>query len=426
MQVHEFSPVADLAVELNVDSTQHLFLISSASLRVASPVWRKTLDPDTEFAPLGTISANGREYRKTTVFDTTVTALTIIFDIFHYRTARVPRSVGFATLNGIALLADEFDFAKALSPWPQFWIDSCLENKDPDSKDTLDACAEGWLFVAVVFSDIPASAGIVEKASKILISHLVVESVYEGNEEVRQKFYRWTPMAPDVIAGFGGLLSQWANSRYFGATHYRKMEVNLELVPQHILDFVLMERLERLTRVLEPMYKLVESMMSLKAHDDVFGFSTANDLACCKNQDCFALALGSLMRSLRRQKIQDLLLADCLEIPSASLAEIVSAVQSLQMTTIMFKRHDQDSIVPNHQRSLLTLDRNYLDPLLKQLGVGDLFVRNTSIGLMRENGFGGPFQVCPLAKQLDLIQSQAKYQLERVPGYVTPAESESF
>ncbi|KAF3922955.1 hypothetical protein ABW20_dc0101908 [Dactylellina cionopaga] len=174
-KTYSCSPIADVVVECQ-DS---MLLVSSTTLRVASPVWRKILDPDTEFSPLPTVTLDGKEYKKTVVNDIEAELLIVVFNIFHYNTATVPRTFEFSALRSIALVADEYDFGKALLPWTEFWVANL--SRSPSHIDLLTTTGyEDWLFIATTF-DVPDSLAIIQNVSKQLILEGVVQSKPEGS-----------------------------------------------------------------------------------------------------------------------------------------------------------------------------------------------------------------------------------------------------
>ncbi|KAK6531712.1 hypothetical protein TWF694_002888 [Orbilia ellipsospora] len=411
MEVHEFSPVADLVVELNNDepeSNRHCFLVSAAALRVASPVWRKILDPDTGFAPLGTIEVNGKQYRKTTVYGTTVETLSIFFDIFHYKTAKTPRKVAFSTLQGIALLADEFDISTALSPWPQFWIESCLEDKNPYSQSSEGTAAEIWLFIGIIFSN----AVIVERASRYLLLHLRVATNVESSET--QGLTRWIPLLFRTGVVQKKMEGEW----------YTEIDLNLELIPQTILNFILTERRELLREILEPIKLFARELLTESSGSQK-----------CANVDCFSMALGSLTRSFTTGLLQNLIFMEDWEHPKYSLSEAYSAIRELEMTTFVFRKKRRSVAECRHRQNF----PGFRDPLLRNITNPEVlsltreldskwggpyeFFHRSSISysnIAKQPDASGEFEVCPLAKEFLDLQKAAKEKYMNIVGYIAP------
>ncbi|KAF3924387.1 hypothetical protein AA313_de0204082 [Arthrobotrys entomopaga] len=402
MEIHTFCPIADLAVELvdETESKQHLFLVSSAALRVASSVWRKTLDPDTEFAPLTTVEVDGKQYRKTTVHDTTVEILQILFDIFHYRTTKTPRKIDFLTLWRIALLADEFDISNALSPWPHFWIESCLEDC-PDS--------EKWLFIGTIFPDVPSSISIVERVSRNLLLHLRVTGDVESPGP--EGLTRWHL----ATAATGH------NEKMIEGVRYEEIDIDLEPIPQNILSFILKRRRELLQEILEPVKLFVRGLMT-----------ESNSHHRCLNSDCFSMALGSLLRLVNTDVLKNLIFTESWENPEYSLSEAHSAIQKLEMTTFVFKKAQKDIVGCTHRRNN-PKHRHLAAPNITNLEILSLtlelqtssdgpreFFHRSSLSnteTMKQPDTTSPFVTCQLARRFVDLQQSTKEKYEAIVGY---------
>ncbi|KAF3203271.1 hypothetical protein TWF192_008502 [Orbilia oligospora] len=391
MTTCSFSPIADFVVELVAAPDHHLFLVSSEILRVVSPVWRKELDPNSKFAPLEKVAVGGTEYRKKTFSGISSHSLTNVFNIFHNQASSTPRSISFSSLRDIAILADQYDFAKALAPWPQFWIESLIANVpwyvDPGHG------YEDWLFIATVFKDVPTCKQVIVDFSKQLIFDLIVCPPRGSDGDVSREYSRWDPGAQ------------------------RQVEVNLELVPEKILEFMRKERDDRLSKVLLPIWIFTQDMMNLSFH-----YPNSEETLYCKNPDCFALALGSLLRSINDGGLQSFLMAKQFKIPEGfSLQEIAEMVQVLEITTLILERKATYTdfrsrmvgINPTHGTRRLPTPKA-VKSLVADLPE-EIFLRDQYESITKHTD--GRFQTCPLARHFALQQQNITTILGEVVGY---------
>ncbi|KAF3187363.1 hypothetical protein TWF788_002281 [Orbilia oligospora] len=387
MAAYSFSPLADSVVELTDGSNKHLFLVSSEILRIVSPVWRKALDPDSKFAPLEKITVNGTEYPKTTVEGIDHPSFKNVFDILHHQASATPRFISFQNLRSIAILVDQYDFANALAPWPHLWIESLTTN----NAQHLESGYEDWLFIATVFRDVLICKDIILAVSKQLVRDLVVAPVHTSS---------WFSFGnPKIIY----IYSRWNKSKG------KLVEVNLELVPEKILVFVRKEREDRLSKALLPLWTFTQNMINSS-----FSSSTATTKAYCKNSDCFALALGSFIKSISSGGLQKVLLAEAFRIPGGlSLDSVITTVQNLRMTTLILERNPtylkRPSHVENHPTNL-----HALKTLVADLPE-EIFLRNHQDSTIKYTD--GRYQTCPLARHLALEQKNALAVVGQVVGF---------
>ncbi|KAK6523685.1 hypothetical protein TWF281_001660 [Arthrobotrys megalospora] len=386
MSLHSFSPVADLVVELTVDSTEYFFLVSSAILRVVSPVWRKALDPNSGFAPLQRITVDGAEYPKTTVEGIDKASLTIVFDILHHQVGLTPRSVPFKSLRDIAVLADQYNFASALSPWSQFWIEALAG----DTADLVKLTGyEEWLFIATVFIEVARCRDIIEAVSKQLILDLIISPPEDPNEKTNPRYWRWSDLS--------------------------QVELNIELVPDRILEFILLEREERLTKILHPLWKFVQGMLDGSLHRP-----TPEITVFCKNPDCFAGAFGSLLTSAADQGLRKFVMAEQFAIPENSLQRAAQAVEKLRMTTMILCSNSWGGSfngAPMHTVAAVTTPSWY--KFLADHRAGDFLLRNQFDSITKR--LDGRFEICPLAQEFVSQQQAASTVLQNVNGYTAKA-----
>ncbi|KAK6513895.1 hypothetical protein TWF506_008326 [Arthrobotrys conoides] len=401
MAAHSFSPLADLVVELTDGSNKHLFLVSSEILRVVSPVWRVALDPDSKFAPLEKITVNCTEYRKTTVEGIDPLSLKYVFNILHHQAGSTPRLIAFKNLRSIAILVDQYDFASSLAPWPQFWIESLTANKTQH----LEHGYEDWLFIAAIFTDVLVCKNIICDVSKQLICDLAISS--SGSSA-----------SSSITFGQAGALTKDVSTKYT----YRRWDketgkgenVNLELVPEKILAFIIKERRDRLSKALLPIWTFTQNMINFSFH-----YPETQATVYCKNAECFALALGSLFRSINGAGLQATLMAEKFRVPaSLSLQMAIAAVESLRMTTLILERLATSSQFllddnPTHNPGI-TPELYTLKKLVADLPEA-IFLRDQHESTTKH--IEGRFQTCPLARHLALQQQNAVTVLAQVAGY---------
>ncbi|KAK6523686.1 hypothetical protein TWF281_001661 [Arthrobotrys megalospora] len=425
MKPHSYTPIADLVVELtDTSGKQHLFLVSSANLRVASPVWRKTLDPDSKFAPLKTVSIGGKEYRKITVDGVQVDALRIILGIIHYDTRDIPthlqeRKISYISLNltfsvlrDIALLVDQYDCASITLPWADRWVGDGRDRVEwllaPDY--TRVAC-EDWIFIASVFSRLQTTNcdAIIKLVSKELIKSIIVGT--DGLQD-NAKFYRWKERlrgTPDPAP---------IEMRTQGEKTLELVEVNLDLVPEKFLGFILQKRTDLSRRILFPLYDFVQEFLN--------SGPTCEGTRLCKNRECSAIALGTLIQSLKEQGFQHLLTKDLIGdqrlLPGRySLADLASRVRGVQMTTFQL-RNIHTAMAPDDFDSIL---KN--GPVIWEYvpaGIERQLVpyQELPIFLRNEKDFHRAMHssystLCPLAVSLAEIKKEAQDVFETVKGY---------
>ncbi|KAF3167933.1 hypothetical protein EYR41_011227 [Orbilia oligospora] len=394
MAAHSFSPLADLVVELTDGSNKNLFLVSSEILRVVSPVWRKALDPESKFAPLEKITVDGTEYRKTTLDEIDSISLKYVFNILHHRAGPTPRSITFKSLRDIAVLADQYDFADALAPWPQFWIEGLVK----DSAKQLEPGYEDWLLVATVFATIPVCETIILDISKQLICDLVIPPPSNLEEEANLKRERWNMAKQKVV------------------------EVNLQLVPEKILEFIRGEQEKLLTTALLPLWIFAKNMTNFS-----FPGPKLDESARCWNPECSSLALGSLLKSINSLKLQNILMTEEFKIPEGcSPEELIGRIERIRMTTLtlerngIYKKGDYIEDCVTHKRFCFASTSSRLPVLAKKIPTD--FLLNDQNDSMTKH-ITGRFATCPVARHLASQQSNAVALLQHVKGYSAAIDS---
>ncbi|KAK6352420.1 hypothetical protein TWF730_009247 [Orbilia blumenaviensis] len=393
MTVYSFSPLADLVVELTDSPNNDLFLVSSTILRIVSPVWRKLLDPDSDFAPLEKATALGKEYPKTRLEGIDTDSLKIVFNILHHQYQSTPRQLSFERLRYIAILADMYNFAIVLLPWAESWI-LALESKPSGSQGYLQFGYEDSLFIATVFKDVKGSNSIIQNVSRQLIRDLVISMPGESKEDSDPKYSRLNTVTKN------------------------REHLDLCLVPEKILRYIREEREKLLSKALFPLWVFTQGMVKLSLHRP-----TADVKESCQNPDCFAIALGSLLRSIMWSRVRDILMASQFRIPeNMSLQIAVQEIGKLKMTTLILER---DAASPGWITNLThnpgtAATAGRLKSLVRELPE-DIFLQNHYESTTKHTD--GRFATCPLARHLASKQQAATNILESVNCYTVPEET---
>ena len=93
------------------------------------------------------------------------------------------------------------------------------------------------------------------------------------------------------------------------------------------------ERAGWLSRALLPLWGFTQSMINFSFH-----YPRTDTTVYCKNPDCFALALGSLIRSITSGGLRSILMAEQFNIPeSPSLQGVITAIENIKMTTLILE-----------------------------------------------------------------------------------------
>lgn len=135
----QIDPSGDLTLRIiSTGVVEQYVRVSSKSMRLASPVWSKMLDPDSNFKegsclPDGQISLED-DYK----------ALLVILNIAHLRFQKLPRVMDFETLLQLAVISDKYDCIALVLPWLQKWVDPLMPDVEKPGN-------EEWLFIAWVF-----------------------------------------------------------------------------------------------------------------------------------------------------------------------------------------------------------------------------------------------------------------------------------
>ncbi|KAK6513896.1 hypothetical protein TWF506_008327 [Arthrobotrys conoides] len=449
MKPYSYTPIADLLVDLiDTKQQQHSFLVSSAALRVASPVWRKMLDPDTKFAPLETVSVNGKEYIKITIEGVEVESLQTILGILHYSTENIfprwmSRSVGmtpeflrfdFSVIRGIALLLDQYDCVAVISHFAEGWFGTGKGKKEwPWDPDYVGVGFEDWIFIASVFSRLERECGGCSRAIQLVSRELIKDICMDSSESAdieEAKHYRWKETQltlRDAGMDIGTNSVEPIETREREGEKFDLVEVDLEMIPQKILGFILDTRLSIGYQVLAPLYYFIQKLMNSETTATPVLLDN-DDTGFCENTECSAIALGTLIQSLREQGLQYLLAQDLtkdeLRPPSrCSLQDLTLKIQVLQMTTFQIrnvhtkmKSSDIDESIKN---AVATKPRLTAELLEFKAVRPTLSYTNRPIFLRTDQDISNPQSaaVCPLVLRLSKIKTNAQDLLNSVKGY---------
>jgi hypothetical protein len=124
----------DLTLIVGEQSGQVRFLVSTSVLRLASPVWKAM------------ITGQFRESsaKEIPFPDDNATAMGVILHLAHLRYKKVPKSMDFSDLVGLAVICDKYDVVSIVRPFLEDWV-------APWRHRLLDAGYEEWLYLAWVF-----------------------------------------------------------------------------------------------------------------------------------------------------------------------------------------------------------------------------------------------------------------------------------
>lgn len=121
--VEEFARHGDVVLHVS----ERRFLVWSGALRLASPVFAAMFDG--RFAEGQALSAASPPEIALPGDD--ATAMSVLCNITHMRTADVDDAMDMAGLIKLALLADKYDCVHILHPWARIWVTKLMLNKRP-------------------------------------------------------------------------------------------------------------------------------------------------------------------------------------------------------------------------------------------------------------------------------------------------------
>ena len=253
---------------LSPNDVQRTFTVSSAVMRLASPVWKTMLDPRGHFKES---SSNGEVH----FVEDNPAALLLILRIAHLQFRKVPESLDFHELVDLAIVCDKYDTAGLVRPWVKKWEGSLKE------RSILVAASgcEDYLFCAWTFGDLSTYEKIANR--------LVTDSTYIEGHLFADGNWVGRNLPPGAIGEFypGGAL----NVSTF-------QEANTDCIKDCILE----ARRKTITALLEACSKLVESYESNGVLCQA-KFDVKDDFQEFRQQikQCDTLVYGCLIKGLR-------------------------------------------------------------------------------------------------------------------------------
>jgi hypothetical protein len=132
--------------------SQRTLVVSSAVMRIASPVWNRMFDPKCGFMEAYQSSANQEVYLP----DDNAEAMLLVLQIAHLLFKNVPQTLEFDQLLNVAILCDKYDTVGLIRPWLPKW-----EGK---LKPLAYAAGyEDYLFISWAFGDYYTYGGLARK-----------------------------------------------------------------------------------------------------------------------------------------------------------------------------------------------------------------------------------------------------------------------
>lgn len=134
------------------NDAQKTFVVSSAVMRLASPVWRTMFDPQGHFMES---SSNGTVH----FAEDNPAALLLVLRIAHLQFRKVPDVLGFQEMVELAVVCDKYDTAGLVRPWIKQWEESLQER----SVLVEEPGREEYLIFAWTFGDLPTYEKIADR-----------------------------------------------------------------------------------------------------------------------------------------------------------------------------------------------------------------------------------------------------------------------
>ncbi|EWC48921.1 hypothetical protein DRE_00226 [Drechslerella stenobrocha 248] len=252
--------------------TRYHFLVSAASLRLASPVWNRILNPNNGFKPLPETTINGKTMRVLTLHDDDVSAIGWVLNIVHFHADQVPRELNYENFMAVTILCDKYDIRNAVCPWAEMWVKPLLPSGDagiiyPNEGYLFWEGIEDWLFIKSTYRRIkPVS----EKFCREIINQLVDEIVGEM-EDTQTGLREPIDYRP-------------------GQNEDPYLTVDFDLIPEPIFDEIKTTRKSRFDSLLIDAKLAIAEMERFEEMIEV----PITPLRRCLGHGCYEDALGSL------------------------------------------------------------------------------------------------------------------------------------
>lgn len=128
----------DLLAAATWQDERIVFKISSTVLANASPVWKKFIFPPFPKLP----DAENETDVQLDFTEDDPDALLLLFRIAHLQFTKIPLTLKLDILLQVAVLCDQYDCVRLVSPWVEGWL---------EDKPGGDDYSSNWLFIAWVF-----------------------------------------------------------------------------------------------------------------------------------------------------------------------------------------------------------------------------------------------------------------------------------
>lgn len=294
--------IVDLLISNN-SSSKHSFYVYTASLKSASPVWRKLLDQNSGFSAPPTRDG----YAVLTIEDVSVTAATIFFKVLHGRGKEVPKVIGFEDLLGISVLTDQYDCHGVIHIWAERWIKAL-----PDKLSAKKGESEGMeilLFIANVFPEVDVCVTLAQD----LLQPLLINTTNFDSET-------------------NTLVVQDSDGQVNGITKRNVRVVSTQWIPDRFLNFILETREKAIVSILDVTGKFTNLLLERSKTSVRDGLSERE----CRHPLCLDLAIGSFIRSLYEMNLHYLIYQPTpTKAPSGlSLSMLRQSVAGLQIATL--------------------------------------------------------------------------------------------
>ncbi|KAK0516482.1 hypothetical protein JMJ35_001085 [Cladonia borealis] len=227
--------------------TQQTFLVSSAVMRIASPVWRIMFDPQGHFME----SQRSLTHGDVDFPEDDPDALLCILRIAHLQFRKIPETLDYAKLLNLAIICDKYDTVALVRPWVAKW-------EEQTKALAWNTGCEGYLFIAWTFGDSPTY----EKLAKPL--------VYDSTSD----------KAGRLLNCSGNLIG--------------------DNFPPAAFDTILTARRTTIAALFDACYKLVDSYLSdqlVCQHVEHWG--SYHLVPECVRKECDTLVFGSLVKGMK-------------------------------------------------------------------------------------------------------------------------------
>ncbi|RVD83686.1 uncharacterized protein DFL_005465 [Arthrobotrys flagrans] len=283
----EYYGSTDLKVVLKNEHGSFSFLVSSHVLSIASKVWRRIINPG-RLKPLeGEVLSGYGSVQIMTLEDDDALALDLIFQILHLQADKIPDEISFKLLRNIAIVSDKYECGRALNPWPKLWM-------EPYEHLATTCGYEDWIFIAKALQ--PKNAKVKEVSRTLVL---------EASSKSQCGEYFWRKVS---IYSSG-------------------IEVDLKHLPDGVLAYVTRERSKTIQTMVTMLRQFVSDLVNTSQY--------TRGSTCCNNEACCDIAVGSLIRNLKRRGLWPLLSSDTPHEWHGSVRDLATSIKKLKMTTLV-------------------------------------------------------------------------------------------